>query len=93
MINNFTTTKIDFINNIDQTIIKHGKFYYYKFEEFRLFQIIHFLSLIKDDQIYSIFPFISTTNDPNDPYLRLSNHFIVTNKSDPKLIYDFLNLQ
>ena len=91
--NNFTTTKIDFINNIDQKIIKQGKFHYFKFNDWNLSSLMYFIEQIKDEKIFSVFPLVSTTGNPCDPYLRLSNHFLITNKSNPKLIFDFINLQ
>jgi hypothetical protein len=95
MINNFTTTKIDFLNNIDKSISidKSARFHYLKIYTWEASNIAYFLKHIKYNDVYTVFPFISTSGLIKDPYLRLSDHFLVTNKSDPELIDRFLNEQ
>ena len=92
---NFTTTKIDFLNNIDKSIFidKSAKFHYIKIYKWEVDLIKHFLNSIKQDSVYTVFPFISCTGLLKDPYLRLSDHFLVTRKSNPELILYFLNSQ
>ena len=51
---------------------------------------MYFIGQIKDEKIFSVFPLVSTTGNPCDPYLRLSNHFLITNRSNPKLILDYI---
>jgi hypothetical protein len=85
--NNFTTTKIDFINFIDKSIIKQGKINYFRFIGWDKAEVINFLTQIPDETIITVFPFVSPTGRPEDTYLRLSNVFLVTNKST-KFILD-----
>jgi len=40
--------------------------------------IVYFLSNIKDNEIYTVFPFLSSSGLTKDPYLRLSDHFLIT---------------
>lgn len=86
--NNFTTNKIDFLYNIDKSISinKSAKFHYIKIYDNDINLIKHFLVCIKQNDIYTVFTFITCTGLLKDPYLRLSDHFLVTNKSNPELI-------
>ena len=95
MTNNFTTIKIDFLHNIDKdlSIDKTEKFFNLKIYNWEISHITLFLNNIKYNDIYTVFPFITATSLMKDPYLRLSDHFIVTNKSNPELISNFLNEQ
>ena len=93
--NNFTTTKIDFINKLDKSIkINYvSKFHYIKIYKWEILLIKHLVESIRNDDVFTVFPFISCTGNFDDPYLRLSDHFLITNNSDPKLIANFLNEQ
>jgi len=95
MNNNFTTTKIDFLYTIDKSfsIDQSEKYHYLKLYTWEISHIITFLKHIKDNEVYTVFPFITPTGLQKDPYLRLSDHFLVTNKSNPELINKFLNEQ
>jgi len=95
MTNNFTTNKIDFLRYIhkDLFVDKSEKFHYIKIYNWEISHIILILNNIKDNEIYTVFPFISTSGLQNDAYLRLSDHFLVTNKSNPELINSFLKDQ
>lgn len=95
MTNNFTTNQIDFLHNIDRSlsIDKCEKFYYLKIHNWEISHITLFLNNIRNNEIYTVFPFISTSGIKDEPYLRLSDHFLVTNKSNPELISNFLNEQ
>lgn len=92
---NITKTHISFLSTIDKNlqIDKSKKYYYFNLYSWRLEIITRFISEIKDNDIYLIFPFITTTKRPNDAYLRLSDQFLVTNESNPKLISDYLESQ
>jgi hypothetical protein len=95
MDNNFKTTKIDFLHNIDKSISINSteKFYYIKIYEWNIENIEQFLNCIKHDETLILFPFVSITCLLKDPYLRLSEYFLVTNKSNPELISKFLDEQ
>jgi hypothetical protein len=95
MINNFTTTKIDFLNNIDKSISidKSARFHYLKIYTWEASNIAYFLKHIKYNDVYTVFPFISTSGLIKDPYLRLSDPFLVNTKSNPTLIFNFIDEQ
>jgi hypothetical protein len=95
MINNFTQTKISFLSTIDRNlkINKSRKYHYSHFNSLSLLVITSYIHQIKDDDILLIFPFITTTKRASDPYLRLSEPFLVTNQSNPILILEFLSDQ
>ena len=92
---NFTTSKIDFLNNLDKKykIDQSEKYFYINLYGWNTIIINTFLSRIRSNDVYLIFPFITTTKRFDDPYLRLSSQFLVTNESNPKLISDFLEKQ
>jgi hypothetical protein len=48
------------------------------------------LSKIQDNNIFLIFPFVTASTNLKDPYLRLSEPFLVTNQSNSYLITNFL---
>jgi hypothetical protein len=95
MTNNFTTNKIDFLHDIDKSfyIDKSLQLHYLRIKTWEFSRIITFIEFIPNNEIFTVFPFISDTGLPQNPYLRLSDHFLVTNKSNPKLISDFLDKQ
>jgi hypothetical protein len=93
--NNITNTYITFLSEIDKNleIDKSEKYKFLNLYSWRIEIITIFINNIRDNDIFLIFPFITTTKRTDDPYLRLSNQFLVTNKSNPKLISDFLEKQ
>jgi hypothetical protein len=92
---NFSTINMDFLNNLDKTISvdQSGKNHYIRIVRWELEKIKLFISWIGDTEVYSVFPFITVTELLKDPYIRLSDHFLVTNKSNPELIANFLEEQ
>ena len=95
MNNNLTHTHISFLSTIDKKfkIDKSEKYNYFNLYSWRLQIITRFINAIKDNDIILIFPFMTTTKRPDDAYLRLSDQFLVNNKSNPRLICDFLESQ
>ena len=92
---NLTNTHISFLSTIDRSaqLDKSEKYYYFNLFNWKIEVITIFLSKIKDNEVYLIFPFITTSKKPNLPYLRLSESFLVNNKSNPDLISNFLTSQ
>jgi hypothetical protein len=95
MNNNFTKTHISFLPTISRKlqIDKSGKYFYKNLENLSLIKISALIMGIENNDIFLIFPFITSTRRPCDPYLRLSEPFLITNQSNPKLITDFLQSQ
>jgi hypothetical protein len=46
---------------------------------------------LDEDKVYSIIPFISANNKPDEPYIILSQSFLITIKSNPILISKYIN--
>jgi hypothetical protein len=86
---------ITFLVDIDKSINvnKFGKSYYQKFFRIDLDLIKNFINIIEDNKIFLVFPLISVSCRIDTPYLNLSRQFLITNKSNPNLIYDFINCQ
>jgi len=92
---NLTQKNISFLSLIDRSIDidKSEKFCYLNLYNWKISIITQFLSKIKTDDVYLISPFISTTRKPKDPYLRLSEHFLITKESNPTLISTYFENQ
>lgn len=92
---NITQNNITFLSDIDKKfeINKSEKYYYFNVFNYTPDHIYNFISQIRDNEIILIFPFLTTTEDLKDPYLRLSNQFLVNNQSNPALIARFLEDQ
>ena len=93
--NNFSTTKISFLKDLDKDILidKSWKSYYFKIFRIDLDNITNFICNLKDNEIYILNPIISITCRKAHPYVNLSEQFLITNKSNPILIYNFLEDQ
>nr|YP_009504232.1 hypothetical protein [Lactifluus hygrophoroides]AWX52957.1 hypothetical protein [Lactifluus hygrophoroides] len=90
-----STKDITFLIDFDKTINidKSGKCYYFKFFQINLDDITNFILNLKDNEIYTVTPFISVNCRINNPQLILSRKFLITNKSNPVLIYNYLTQQ
>jgi hypothetical protein len=93
--NNITQKYISFFSTIDMNlkIDKSEKYSYFILYNWNTENIVHFLQTIRGDDIFLMFPFITNTKRPSDAYLRLSEQFLISNRSNPKLICDFLDSQ
>lgn len=90
-----STERVTFLVDISKNIEvnKIGKSYYQKMFKINLDRIKIFINNIEDNKIYLINPFISVKCSIDTPYLNLSRQFLLTNKSHPELIFNFLNEQ
>jgi len=89
-----STRDISFVFEVNKkiNIDKFDKPYYFEMFRIELDYITNFLNNLRENEVYLINPKISINNTSN-PYLSLSNQFLVTNKSNPALIADFLNFR
>jgi hypothetical protein len=85
--------QLTFLDEINDIISTKSESYYYKIFNINLDGIKNFINNIGVNEIYLINPLISVSCIPESPYLNLSEPFLVTNKSNPYLIYNFLNQQ
>jgi hypothetical protein len=90
-----STNDISFLLDFDKTIDidKSNKTRYFRIYNFDLGDIINFISSLHHEEIYLINPIISINCRYSDPYLSLSRPFLVSNKSNSNIIYNYLNEQ
>lgn len=90
--NKITNTKITFLTDLPPRLVtyKSGKYLYQNLFSFEDKQIKYFIENLQDNTIFLIFPFITITKNANDPYLRLSNQYLVTKQSNSELIQNYL---
>jgi len=95
MNNNLTRYEISFLSTIDKkfSLNKSSRYKYLHLDSWNYFSIAQLLSKIPDGKLLLIFPFVTATRNLKDPYLRLSEPFLVTNQSNCYLIRDFLDEQ
>jgi hypothetical protein len=87
-----TTNEISFLADFDRTIEinKKGKSMYFKMYRITYYNIADFILNLDNDKIYIANPFISINCIYEDPTIGLSRAFLITNESNPKIIYDYL---
>jgi hypothetical protein len=90
-----STNNMTFLTDIDKSINvdKRGKAYYFKMFKIELDYITNFISNLEKNEIYLINPIISVNAHSSDPYLTLSRQFLLTDNSNPNLIYNYLSDQ
>lgn len=87
-----STTNITLLLDIDKTIDinKSAKAYYFKIFRIELDYLTNFINNLTENEVYLINPLISINCKLSDPYITLSRQFLVTSKSNPHLINDYL---
>lgn len=86
---NLTQENISFLYNIDKKF-KYHKEYYFEMFRIDLDLINEFISSLDNNQVYLTNPIISINCKYEDPFLTLSRQFLITNQSNPVLIYNYL---
>jgi hypothetical protein len=94
-INNLTQNYISYLYLLDRkySVDRSNKFHYLKLHSWDIYYITLFLSKLRDKDILLIFPYLTSSQNKDDAFLRLSDQFLVTNNSNPKLISEFLQSQ
>lgn len=83
---NLSTKQITFLRDIHSSI-KVDKTSGWRYHPFDGLSVIpSFIKLIGDDKVYLIIPFMATSKSLSKPRLRLSQPFLVNNKSTSILI-------
>lgn len=82
-----STKEITYLKDLDRriNINKKGKFEYHKFNELNTYNIWIFLYELEENNIYTLIPFISKNDRPDEPYIILSQQFLITNNSKASL--------
>lgn len=88
---NLTRNNISFLRDIptDINVDKTSGWRHHYFDG-SLSELSSFIKLIDDDKIYLIIPFFGSSNSISKPRLRLSDPFLVNNRSNPGLIIKFV---
>jgi len=88
---NLTRNNISFLRDIpaDINVDKTSGWRHHYFDG-SLSELSSFIKLIDDDKIYLIIPFFGSSNSISKPRLRLSDPFLVNNRSNPELIIKFV---
>lgn len=88
-----STKEITYLKDLDKRIKinKYGKFNYWKIYESRNSKILQFFSQLEDNKVYIIIPMFSKNDRPDEPFITLSQQFLVTSNSNSLLTSDFVN--
>lgn len=88
---NLTRNQITFLKDIpsDINVDKTSGWRYYYFDG-SLSELSSFIKLIEDDKIYLLIPFFGSTKSVSNARLRLSDPFLVDNRSNSALIIKFI---
>lgn len=70
---------------------KYGKFNYYKIYDFNHSKIWNFIYKIEENKVYTLIPFISKNDRPDEPYIILSQQILITYNSNPLLLTNYIN--
>jgi len=93
MFNFISTKEITYLKDLDKRIKinKHGKFNYYKIYEFNHSKFWNFISELEDNKVYTLIPFISKNDRPNEPYIVLSQQILITYNTNPMILTKFID--
>lgn len=88
-----TTKDISYLWNLDKRIRVNaeGKYNYHTLIELHNSDIWRFLHKLESDKIYVVIPILSKNNTPEEPFIILSQQFLVTKKSNHILISKYLS--
>jgi hypothetical protein len=88
-----TTKEITYLKDLDNRIKlnKYGKFHYHKIYEYNIELVYNFIKELHSNRIYTLIPFISANNKPDEPYIILSQQILITDNTNVLLFRDFLN--
>ena len=88
-----STEEITYLKDIDKRIKinKYGKFNYYKIYDFNHSKIWNFIYKLEENKVYTLIPFLSKNDRPDEPYIVLSQQILITYNSNPILLTKFIN--
>jgi hypothetical protein len=88
MFNAISTKDISFLYNLDKRIKinAEGIYNFETFSELHIYDFIRFLHKLESDKIYVVIPILSKNNTPSQPFIVLSQQFLITRKSNYWLI-------
>jgi len=88
-----STKEITYLKDLDKRIKinLYGRFNYWKISEITNSKLYQFLDNLEDGKIYTLIPYISANDRPDEPYIVLSQQILITSNSNIKLINEFIN--
>ena len=88
-----STKEITYLKDLDKriNINKYGKFNYWRIYEIRNYKFWSFLKELEDNKVYTLIPYISANDRTDEPFIVLSQQFLITSNSNSLLINDYIN--
>jgi hypothetical protein len=82
--NLISTKDISYLYNLDKRIRinAEGIYNFETFRELHIYDFIRFLHKLENDKIYVVIPMLSKNNTPSQPFIVLSQQFLITRKSN-----------
>jgi len=87
-----STKEITYLKDLDKRIKlnKYGKFHYWRIYEITNSKIWAFLNELEDNRVYTLIPYISANDRPDEPYIVLSQQILITPNSNINLLTEFI---
>jgi len=88
-----STKEITYLKDLDKRIKlnKYGKFHYWRIYEITNSKIWAFLNELEDNRVYTLIPYISANDRPDEPFIVLSQQILITSNSNSLLLCDYIN--
>lgn len=88
MFDAISTKDISYLYNLDKRIRinAEGIYNFQTFVELHFYDVRRFFHKLEDDKIYVVIPILSKNNTPDQPFIVLSQQFLITRKSNFLLI-------
>lgn len=92
MFDAISSRDVSYLWNLDKRIHvnKFGKFSYHNFTIFDKQELWQYFSNLQKEKIYAIIPILSINATPDEPYIVLSQTFLITRKSNYEIIYQHI---
>lgn len=88
-----STKEITYLKDLDKRIKinLYGRFNYWRIYEITNYKIWNFLSELEDNKVYTLIPYISANDRRDEPFIVLSQQFLITKNSNSLLLTEFIN--
>ena len=87
-----STKEITYLKDLDKIIKlnKYGRCNYLRIYEITNSKIWNFLKELEDNKVYTLIPYISANDRPDEPYIVLSQQILITPNSNINLLTEFI---
>ena len=88
-----STKEITYLKDLDKRIKLnlYGRFNYWRIYEIRNSKFWSFLNELEDNKVYTLIPYISANDRPDEPFIVLSKQILITSNSNSLLLQDYIN--